>query len=75
MQISLGGLESINDSRTIYTHELDKVDGQLPPENNRVTLDFESCNDLCNQRDLGICTKCAVRMATGIRLTGMQKQM
>jgi len=63
MQISLGGLESINDSRTILAEELDKADGQLPPKSGSVFLNFPSCNELCNQRNLGICTHCAVRMA------------
>lgn len=63
MKISLGGLESINDSRTIHADELDKADGQLPPKNGSVFVNFPSCNELCNQRDLGICTHCAVRLA------------
>ena len=63
MEISFGALESYNDKRTIYASELDKSVGELPPEEGEVDINFPSCNDLCNQRKLGICTACGTRMA------------
>jgi hypothetical protein len=56
-----GAVESINDKRTIM---LDKADGVLPPEKYNINMDWASVNDLCHQRKLGVCTNCAVRMAT-----------
>jgi hypothetical protein len=69
---SFGGLESEKDYRTIVS---DKVgyDGSIPTRG-RVPLEKDFTNDLCNQLKLGVCTKCAVRMAAehyfddGVRL-------
>jgi hypothetical protein len=63
MKPSFGSIESIQDKRTVFADELDKADGQLPPQSGSVFLNFPSCDDLSNQRQLGVCTHCAVRLA------------
>lgn len=59
MEFSLGAKHSPEDYRTIIA---DKA-GTLPQEKGKVLLNYDFTNDLCNQRQLGICTACGVRMA------------
>lgn len=70
--ISFGAVESLNDPRTLDAQSFDlAVD---VGEGAKVPLDFPTVNDLCNQKKLGICTMCGVRMAAeehfrdGVRL-------
>lgn len=73
MEYSFGAKESIKDYRTVVAE--DKVDGALPPQHAYLELRVPSTQDLCNQRRLGICTSCAVRMGVeqhfkdGVRLS------
>lgn len=69
-EISFGAESSADDYRTV---EADQASGQLP-ERAKVALDYDYTNELCDQRRLGICTMCGVRMAAehhfhdGVRL-------
>ena len=62
MEISFGGNPSIDDKRTITADVLDRAGVEIP-EQGVVPLFFPSCDDLCNQRKVGICTACGTRMA------------
>lgn len=59
MEFPIGANHSPEDYRTVVA---DKAGG-LPAEKGKVNLAHDFTNDLCNQRQLGICTACAVRMA------------
>lgn len=69
--LSFGAEISQEDYRTVVA---DKVTGNLPNTIGKVDLNHVATNDLCNQRQLGICTACATRMSAenhfkdGIRL-------
>lgn len=63
LNLSFGSIESEYDKRTITSDMITKADGTLPPTSGKVPLDFDFVNELCNQRKLGICTRCAVRMS------------
>jgi len=71
-EISFGAIESFEDSRTISAESISL--GPVEMTHGKVVLDFEHVDDLCNQRKLGVCTMCGVRMAVehhfadGIRL-------
>lgn len=73
MKPTFGAKSSIQDYRTIIAE--DKVDGSIPPQTAKVDIEKPSTNDLCNQRKLGICTSCTVRMMSeqhfndGVRLS------
>ncbi len=60
--ISFGSLPSINDPRTINSDVSRATDGPLP-EKGMVDLSFNYCNELSDQKNIGICTSCAGRMA------------
>jgi len=73
--ISFGGLPSPEDPRTFSSQafaadELEWVSAQ----SGRVPLDYPRVDELCDQRKLGVCTACGVRMAAeasfrdGVRL-------
>lgn len=62
--LSFGSIESEFDKRTITSDMVTKADATLPPQSAKVPLDFDHVNDLCNQRKLGICTKCSTRMSS-----------
>lgn len=79
--VPFGADPSPDDYRTVTS---DLLAGATPPtdslscslkEKHAVPLDYDHVNDLCNQRKLGICTMCAVRMAAeqhfkdGVRLS------
>ncbi len=70
-KISFGAEISQEDYRTVVA---DKTIGTLPNTTGKVDLDHVATNDLCNQRQIGICTACATRMSAenhfkdGIRL-------
>lgn len=61
-EISFGAEPSQDDYRTITS---DMVGDQAVevPEKGKVALNFPTVDDLCDQKKLGICTKCTVRMA------------
>ena len=61
-EISFGAIDSINDKRTITGEMLDKS-STLPPNEYKIDLNYFHTNTLSNQRQLGICTACAVRIA------------
>lgn len=70
--VSFGAVESLDDSRTLDAQSFDlSVD---IGDGAKVPLDYPSVDDLCNQRKLGICTMCGVRMGVeqyhkdGVRL-------
>jgi len=71
-EISFGALESENDPRTIMSSEI--ALGGMMPSSGKVPLNYDCVNDLCNQKKVGICTMCGVRMAAenhfrdGVRL-------
>lgn len=71
-EVSFGGVESIDDPRTIESSSI-ATTGELQKEG-KVVLDFDHVNELCNQKKIGICTMCGVRMASenyfrdGVRL-------
>lgn len=70
--ISFGAVESFDDPRTLRMESL--ALGAFPTERGKVILDYKAVNDLCNQRKLGVCTMCGVRLGVeqyfedGIRL-------
>lgn len=72
-EISFGAVESIDDPRTIESSSIATA-GEVKQEG-KVVLDFEPVDDLCNQKKLGICTMCGVRLAAenffrdGVRLS------
>lgn len=72
IDISFGAIESVKDARTIQSGDM-ASDAQIPKEG-KVPLDYDCVNDLCNQRKIGMCTMCGVRMAVeatlkdGVRL-------
>lgn len=59
--ISFGAVESFNDPRTLSSSDI--AMGALVAPEGKVVLDYDHVNDLCNQRKLGVCTMCGVRMA------------
>lgn len=59
--ISFGAEHSPKDYRNIQSQEL--ASGTILANSNKVNLDYDFVNRLCNQLKLGICTKCAGRMA------------
>lgn len=61
--ISFGAIESLNDKRTITADMLDQASGIDTPNSCEILLNFHTVDDLCNQRQLGVCTACATRMA------------
>ena len=61
-EFSFGAKESLNDNRTITSDMLDMAGG-LPPEQGEILLNYPTVHDLSNQRQLGVCTACATRMA------------
>lgn len=71
-EISFGALESENDPRTIMSSDI--AMGGLMASEGKTPLDYDTVNDLCDQRKNGICTMCGVRMAAenhfhdGVRL-------
>jgi hypothetical protein len=72
-EFSFGAKKSVDDYRTVVAD--DKADGILPPEHAVVNLRVPSTQELCNQRKLGVCTACTVRMMSeqhfndGVRLS------
>lgn len=71
--ISFGAEPSAIDYRTVTADMIGDTDVELP-KRGKVPLNFPTVNDLCDQRKLGVCTKCGVRMAAeeffkdGVRL-------
>lgn len=72
-EISFGAVESFNDPRTLSAESI--ATATEFPEHGKVVLDYDHVNDLCNQKKLGVCTMCGVRMAVeqhfsdGVRLS------
>lgn len=70
--VSFGAVESFNDPRTLESTSF--ATAVEVAESGKVVLDFDHVNDLCNQKSLGICTMCGVRLAAenffrdGVRL-------
>ncbi len=69
-KLTFGGLPSERDYRTVVTDK----SGPVPYLNLKINLDKPSTDELCSQKQLGICTACGVRMAEqhfddGIRLS------
>lgn len=62
--ISFGAEPSLEDYRTLSADMFAGADEV--PERNRVDLDRPCTDDLCNQKKIGICTKCSVRMAAEV---------
>lgn len=60
--ISFGAVPSFDDPRTLSSANIAKG-VTTPPSSGRVPLNDDYTNDLCNQKLLGICTACGVRMA------------
>lgn len=60
--ISFGAVESANDPRTLTSDSFALGLVSLP-EHGKIALDFDRVNELSNQRHIGICTMCGVRMA------------
>jgi len=73
LEISFGGEPSADDYRTVTSEMMPDTAGEVP-ERGEVKLNYPTVNELCDQRKLGICTKCGVRMAVeeyfkdGVRL-------
>ncbi len=71
--ISFGAVESFNDPRTLSSQSFATA-GEIPTHG-KVPLDYDTVNELCNQRLLGVCTMCGIRMAVeqhfhdGVRLS------
>jgi hypothetical protein len=62
--ISFGAIESFDDPRTLASSSF--AAAALPfeiPKAAKVPLDYPRVDDLCDQRKLGVCTACGVRMA------------
>lgn len=72
-EVSFGAVESFEDPRTLESSSFATSVGK--DESGKVVLDFDHVNKLCNQKRLGICTMCGVRMAAechfrdGVRLS------
>jgi len=70
-KLTFGSTESPEDYRTVIGGDKSSI----PPNEAIVPLNFNHVNDLCNQRALGICTKCACRITEenffrdGVRLS------
>ncbi len=70
-KVYFGAIESEEDYRTVIGGDK----SGMPPNEDIVPLNFETVNDLCHQKAIGICTKCAVRMGQenyhrdGVRLS------
>lgn len=63
-EVSFGAVESFNDSRTLSSDSVATSTGPISIiGNGEVVLDFDHVNDLSDQRKLGVCTMCGVRMA------------
>jgi hypothetical protein len=73
-EFSFGAVESSNDPRTLVSDSISIATSASTGERGKVVLDYKSVNDLCDQRLLGICTMCGVRLAAehhfkdGVRL-------
>lgn len=73
-EFSFGAVESFNDPRTLVSDNISIATSASTGERGKVVLDYESVDDLCNQRLLGICTMCGVRLTAehhfkdGVRL-------
>jgi hypothetical protein len=71
--MSFGCHDSQNDPRTVVATDL--AFAGVVPLSGKINIEVPSTNDLCNQRQLGICTKCSVRTAVehhfkdGVRLS------
>lgn len=70
--ISFAAFPSLKDSRTLNASAM--VSQETIPEHAKVPLNYPTVDELCDQRRLGICTMCGVRMAVesewkdGVRL-------
>ena len=60
--IRFGSEPSIKDPRTI-TSDISRAVAGVIPSKGFVDLSFNYCNELSDQKNIGICTKCATRMA------------
>ncbi len=71
--ISFGAVESFNDPRTLSSSSF--ATGGAALTHGKVPLDYDMVKELCNQRLLGVCTMCGIRMAVeqhfhdGVRLS------
>lgn len=61
--VSFGAVESLEDPRTLRAENIFHAKATTINKNGKVVLDFDHANDLSDQRKLGVCTMCGVRLA------------